>query len=69
MLAHKASYEAKIGAEVIAGHKVLSQAKCIPSVAYTDPELAWVGMTEREAQAASIDFELSRFPWAALTAH
>jgi dihydrolipoamide dehydrogenase len=65
MLAHKTSYEAKIAAEVIAGHQVSYQAKSIPSVAYSDPELAWVGITERAARAAGIDFDVSRLPWAA----
>jgi dihydrolipoamide dehydrogenase len=65
MLAHKASHEAKIAAEVIAGHKACHQARCIPSVAYTDPELAWVGVTEKEALAAGLAFEVSKFPWAA----
>lgn len=65
MLAHKASHEAKIAAEVIAGHRVSFQAKCIPAIAYTDPELAWAGMTEREARASGVDVEVSKFPWLA----
>jgi dihydrolipoamide dehydrogenase len=65
MLAHKASNEAKIAAEVIAGHKVGSQSAYIPAVAYTDPELAWVGLTEQEARAKGVDLEVSRFPWLA----
>jgi dihydrolipoamide dehydrogenase len=65
MLAHKASHEAKIAAEVIAGHKVEFQAMCIPSVAYTDPEIAWVGMTETEAKAKGIEYDKASFPWAA----
>lgn len=65
MLAHKASHEAKIAAEVIAGHKVEFQAMCIPSVAYTDPEIAWAGVTETEAKAKGIEIEKASFPWAA----
>jgi dihydrolipoamide dehydrogenase len=65
MLAHKASNEAKIAAEVIAGHKAGSQSAYIPAVAYTDPELAWVGLTEREARAKGVDLEVSKFPWLA----
>ncbi|MDO9224666.1 MAG: dihydrolipoyl dehydrogenase [Pseudomonadota bacterium] len=65
MLAHKAVHEGKIAAEVIAGHKVEFQALVIPSVAYTDPEVAWVGMTEIEAKAQGIAIEKGAFPWAA----
>ncbi|MCB5207603.1 dihydrolipoyl dehydrogenase [Methylovorus mays] len=65
MLAHKASHEAKVAAEVIAGHKVEFQALVIPSVAYTDPEVAWAGMTETEAKAKGIEIEKASFPWAA----
>jgi dihydrolipoamide dehydrogenase len=65
MLAHKAVHEGKIAAEVIAGHKVEFQALVIPSVAYTDPEVAWVGMTETEAKAQGIAIEKGTFPWAA----
>ena len=65
MLAHKAVHEGKIAAEVIAGHKVEFQALVIPSVAYTDPEVAWVGMTETEAKAQGIEIEKGAFPWAA----
>lgn len=65
MLAHKASHEAKIAAEVIAGHKVEFQAMCIPSVAYTDPEIAWAGITETEAKAKGIEYDKASFPWAA----
>jgi len=65
MLAHKASYEGKLAAEVIAGHKVVFDARTIPSVAYTDPEIAWMGMTEREAIKQGIDYEKAVFPWAA----
>jgi dihydrolipoamide dehydrogenase len=65
MLAHKATHEGKVAAEVIAGHKVEFQALCIPSVAYTDPEVAWAGITEIEAKAQGIEIEKAAFPWAA----
>ena len=65
MLAHKASYEGKLAAEVIAGHKVAFDARTIPSVAYTDPEIAWMGLTEKEAIKQGIDYEKAVFPWAA----
>lgn len=65
MLAHKATHEGKVAAEVIAGHKVEFQAACIPSVAYTDPEIAWAGVTEIEAKAKGIEYEKASFPWAA----
>jgi dihydrolipoamide dehydrogenase len=65
MLAHKATHEGKVAAEVIAGHKVEFQALVIPSVAYTDPEIAWAGMTETEAKAKGITIEKASFPWAA----
>jgi dihydrolipoamide dehydrogenase len=65
MLAHKATNEAKVAAEVIAGHKVAFDAMTIPSVAYTDPEIAWMGLTENEAKAKGIPFEKASFPWAA----
>jgi dihydrolipoamide dehydrogenase len=65
MLAHKASHEAKVAAEVIAGEKSYFDARTIPSVAYTDPEIAWVGLTELEAKAKNIDYEKAQFPWAA----
>ena len=65
MLAHKATHEGKIAAEVIAGEKVEFQAMTIPSVAYTDPEIAWAGVTEDEAKANNIAIEKAVFPWAA----
>ena len=65
MLAHKATHEAKVAAEVIAGHKVEFVASVIPSVAYTDPEIAWVGLTETDAKAKGIEIEKASFPWAA----
>ena len=65
MLAHKATHEGKIAAEVIAGEKVEFQAMTIPSVAYTDPEIAWAGITEEEAKTKNIEIEKAVFPWAA----
>jgi dihydrolipoamide dehydrogenase len=65
MLAHKATHEGKIAAEVIAGEKVEFQAMTIPSVAYTDPEIAWAGVTEEEARDQKIEIEKAVFPWAA----
>jgi dihydrolipoamide dehydrogenase len=65
MLAHKATHEGKTAAEVIAGHKAFFDARTIPSVAYTDPEVAWMGRTETQCQAEGIDFEKAVFPWAA----
>ncbi|MDB5825505.1 MAG: Dihydrolipoyl dehydrogenase [Herminiimonas sp.] len=65
MLAHKATNEAKVAAEVIAGHKVEFDALTIPSVAYTDPEIAWMGLTETEAKAKGIPYGKASFPWAA----
>jgi dihydrolipoamide dehydrogenase len=65
MLAHKATHEAKVAAEVIAGHKVAFDALTIPSVAYTDPEVAWMGLTETDAKANDIAYEKAIFPWAA----
>lgn len=65
MLAHKATHEAKVAAEVIAGEKVEFVANVIPSVAYTDPELAWVGLTETEAKEKGIAIDKASFPWAA----
>lgn len=65
MLAHKAVHEAKIAAEVIAGHKAEWIALTIPSVAYTNPEVAWMGLTENEAKAQGIAYEKGAFPWAA----
>ncbi len=65
MLAHKAVHEGKVAAEVAAGHKRFFDAKLIPSVAYTDPEVAWCGLTETEAKAKGIKVEKGVFPWAA----
>jgi len=65
MLAHKATHEGKVAAEVIAGHNVEFDARTIPSVAYTDPEVAWMGLTELEAKERGIEYEKATFPWAA----
>jgi len=65
MLAHKATHEGKVAAEVAAGHKAAFDARCIPSVAYTDPEIAWVGVNETDAKARGIEFGKGTFPWAA----
>ena len=65
MLAHKATHEGKVAAEVISGMKSHFDARVIPSVAYTDPEVAWVGVTETEAKAQGIKIGIGRFPWAA----
>ena len=65
MLAHKASHEGKVAAEVAAGQKSFFDARVIPSVAYTDPEVAWIGKTEEQAKAEGIAFEKGSFPWAA----
>ena len=65
MLAHKATHEAKVAAEVAHGDKSFFDARTIPSVAYTDPEIAWVGLTETDAKAQGIDYEKAQFPWAA----
>ena len=65
MLAHKASYEGKIAAEVISGHKAGFDALTIPSVAYTDPEVAWMGLSETQAQQQGVEYEKAVFPWAA----
>ncbi|WP_417207914.1 dihydrolipoyl dehydrogenase [Antarctobacter sp.] len=65
MLAHKAVHEGKVAAEVCAGHKRFFDANLIPSVAYTDPEVAWCGVTENDAKAKGIKYEKGVFPWAA----
>jgi len=65
MLAHKATHEGKVAAEVCAGQKSEFVARVIPSVAYTDPEVAWVGVTEGEAKAKGIKYGVGKFPWAA----
>ena len=65
MLAHKATYDAKIAVEHIAGHKVAFEPAAIPAVVFTDPELAWCGLTEAEAQERGIKVEVAKFPWGA----
>jgi dihydrolipoamide dehydrogenase len=65
MLAHKATHEARVAAEVVAGLKSHFDARVIPSVAYTDPEIAWVGVTEREAREKGLKVGVGKFPWSA----
>ena len=65
MLAHKASHEGRVAVETIAGHKVAFEPACIPAVVFTDPEIAWCGLTETEAKANGIEVQVARFPWAA----
>jgi dihydrolipoamide dehydrogenase len=65
MLAHKASHEGKVAAEVIAGNDVEFDARAIPSVAYTDPEVAWMGLTETAARQQEVQYERATFPWSA----
>jgi len=65
MLAHKASHEGRVAVETIAGHKVAFDPKAIPAVVFTDPEIAWAGITESQAKLKGIKFEVAKFPWAA----
>ena len=65
MLAHKATHEGKVAAEAAAGQKSYFDARTIPSVAYTDPEVAWVGVTETDAKADGLDYGVAKIPWAA----
>jgi len=65
MLAHKASHEARVAVEAIAGHKAVFEPAAIPAVVFTDPELAWAGLTEAQAQAEGIEVEVAKFPWGA----
>ena len=65
MLAHKATYQGKIAAEVISGHPAVYDVKTVPSVVYTDPEVAWAGLTEKEAKENEIPYEKGEFPWVA----
>lgn len=65
MLAHKASHEGRTAVEAIAGHRVAFEPKAIPAVVFTDPEIAWAGLTENLAKEKNIKFEVVRFPWAA----
>ena len=66
-LAHKASHEARVAVEAIAGHKAVFEPQAIPAVVFTDPEIAWCGLTEAQAQADGIEFEVAKFPWGALS--
>jgi len=65
MLAHKASHEARVAVEHIAGHNVAFEPKAIPAVVFTDPEIAWAGLTENQAKEKNIIVEVAKFPWAA----
>jgi len=65
MLAHKASHEGRVAVEVIAGEKVAFEPKAIPAVVFTDPEIAWAGMTETQAKEQNVKVNISKFPWAA----
>ena len=65
MLAHKGTREGIIAAEVIAGQKSVFEPQCIPAVVFTDPEVAWVGLTETEAETQGREISVARFPWAA----
>ena len=65
MLAHKASHEGRVAAEVLAGKNVVFEPLAIPAVVFTDPELAWTGLTEAQAEARGVEVEVSRFPWTA----
>jgi dihydrolipoamide dehydrogenase len=65
MLAHKASHEGRVAVEVIAGHKVAFEPMAIPAVVFTDPEIAWAGLTENQAKEKKIEYEVTKFPWAA----
>jgi dihydrolipoamide dehydrogenase len=66
MLAHKASHEARVAVEAILGHKVAFEPQAIPAVVFTDPEVAWCGLTETEAQKQGRKVDIAKFPWAAL---
>jgi dihydrolipoamide dehydrogenase len=65
MLAHKASHEGRTAAEAIAGHKVAFEPNAIPAVVFTDPEIAWCGLTESQAQNENREIKVAKFPWAA----
>ena len=67
MLAHKASHEARVAVEAILGHKAVFEPLAIPAVVFTDPEIAWTGLTEVQAQTEGRDFEVAKFPWGALS--
>jgi len=65
MLAHKASHEARVAVEAIAGHKAVFEPQAIPAVVFTDPEIAWCGLTEAQAKEQNLDVEIAKFPWGA----
>jgi dihydrolipoamide dehydrogenase len=67
MLAHKASHEARVAVDAILGHKAVFEPMAIPAVVFTDPEIAWTGLTEAQAQAEGRDVEVAKFPWGALS--
>jgi dihydrolipoamide dehydrogenase len=67
MLAHKASHEARVAVEAIAGHKAVFEPLAIPAVVFTDPEIAWAGLTEAQAAAEKREYEIAKFPWGALS--
>jgi dihydrolipoamide dehydrogenase len=67
MLAHKASHEARVAVEAILGHKAIFEPQAIPAVVFTDPEIAWCGLTEAQAKEQKIDVEVAKFPWGALS--
>jgi dihydrolipoamide dehydrogenase len=66
MLAHKASHEARVAVESVLGHNAVFEPQAIPAVVFTDPEIAWCGLTETEAQKQGRQIEIAKFPWAAL---
>jgi dihydrolipoamide dehydrogenase len=66
MLAHKASHEARVAVEAIQGHRAVFEPLAIPAVVFTDPEIAWTGLTEAQAQAEGLDIDVAKFPWAAI---
>jgi dihydrolipoamide dehydrogenase len=67
MLAHKASHEARVAVEAILGHKAVFEPQAIPAVVFTDPEIAWAGLTETDAKAQGIEVEVPKFPWGAVS--
>jgi dihydrolipoamide dehydrogenase len=67
MLAHKASHEARVAVEAIQGHKAVFEPLAIPAVVFTDPEIAWCGLTEAQAKEQNIDVDVAKFPWGALS--
>ena len=66
MLAHKASHEARVAVEAIAGHKAVFEPLAIPAVVFTDPEIAWAGLTEAQARPRGVEVEVAKFPWGAV---